>query len=1135
MILFLYLFLGMAESLNIFSLNCNGLSPKLNRIVTLFYEKSIDILFLQETFKINQKIFDKIRNTHPNLNLIYNHQGKPNQGGMGYLKKSDIEVEFLKCNSKYENKNFQKFKIRKNDLTVEILNIYAPPSQGKEKENFFKDLNRHIKTNIDHPLILIGDFNLVEEPMKDRSQASLHYLESTEMSRRTFVEISSARGLLDIYRHLKPGGRDFTHFNKGCGIHSRLDRIYIPVKFSFMIPQIFSGLPLFSDHAPVGFNIQSRPNPKWGYGHKKMNPFYFADPNFQDNIKILIENEKIIRNDSAPNEFWNNLKRKFWIEYESFVKTYHQNRKRFLEALYKLPQTQERVDTIFEIQNIPNELKKATGLSYFKHVAEEDFLALYAKNKIKFDKEKCIKSILDGEIEVSEREEIINVIRNFYIDLYKSESPDEGEISNFLDMELPKISEEDHDRIKKFIKTSEIKNAIEVAAKGKTPGPDGIPVEFYKIFENELSPILTEAVNNMFLRSEFDRDFNHSITTLIYKGRGLRSDIKNWRPISLLNSDYKLLTKVIAERITPVLPGLIHVNQTCGVPGRTSFENIYNITSIIDQALDNNDKFLLITLDQEKAFDRIEHTYIRQVLRAFGFPDALIRWHEIISKNAKAKISINGLLTEPIDIERSVRQGDPLSMIIYILAIEPLACKIRENREIKGYKPINSKQIKLSQYADDSTPILTSVKSFFVTLNEFKKFGNVSGSKLNNGKTKIAIFGEWSSDEKRQIKKYIKPSVEILGICYGNDIYKENWSRKCAMIKDMVKKWESAHLALRSKIYIINTFILSNIWHVARGVPPNEDTCSFIQSQICRLLWGGTRESVPRTTAYLPTVRGGLGLPCVAAKIKAMILQKLTYALDKLDERPPWVGHLIYIEGFKLRAVDPRLAGNDFAKRLLGTTPTSLSPQIGVSLDGILADPGYDPNIWLQKKARPFYDIMINKVKSKIEIKYSDIKWNKIWKFVWNSGELKRYERQFLFLQLHEALPTAIKNAVSVPTLGGSEACRFCHKYLESNFHVFVKCPYLAQLRDEFFDFVRSRADLIDDLRGKTFLDVIILHNIHNLGPIGFKKVMIYGFAFKYAVWKCRCSMALGAPVPTIDYIINRINSLIRPVTAVEM
>ena len=148
------------------------------------------------------------------------------------------------------------------------------------------------------------------------------------------------------------------------------------------------------------------------------------------------------------------------------------------------------------------------------------------------------------------------------------------------------------------------------------------------------------------------------LTRLVYKKD--RCCPKNWRPISLLNTDSKLASKIITERLKKVMSSIVHQDQTCGVVGCTIFSNLHLVRDALDMIDKTNEPAILVSLDQEKAFDRVDHEFMLRVLRKFGFGPSFCHWVEIFYAKAFSRIFIHGQLSRPVFLQRGVTQGCPL-------------------------------------------------------------------------------------------------------------------------------------------------------------------------------------------------------------------------------------------------------------------------------------------------------------------------------------------------------------------------------------------------------------------------------------------------------------------------------------------
>ena len=285
------------------------------------------------------------------------------------------------------------------------------------------------------------------------------------------------------------------------------------------------------------------------------------------------------------------------------------------------------------------------------------------------------------------------------------------------------MSNEASEKCEGKITMEECQNIIKTFQLGKTPGNDGLPIEFYNVFWSLIGKMVVESFNEAYEEGEMSNSQRQGVITLIEKTGKDRTHLENWRPISLTNVDAKIASKVIATRITKILPEIIHSNQTGYVSGRYIGEAARSILDIMEYTKTFNIQGILLFIDFEKAFDSLEWNFMFKCLEIFGFGHSLVRWVKTFYNNVSSCIINNGSFSANFELSRGVRQGDPLSPYLFVIAIETLAAAIRTSTDIKGIK-LDLEEWKIVQYADDLTAFLsdlTSAQNLFKLLDRFEK------------------------------------------------------------------------------------------------------------------------------------------------------------------------------------------------------------------------------------------------------------------------------------------------------------------------------------------------------------------------------------------------------------------------------
>jgi hypothetical protein len=363
----------------------------------------------------------------------------------------------------------------------------------------------------------------------------------------------------------------------------------------------------------------------------------------------------------------------------------------------------------------------------------------------------------------------------------------------------------------------------------------------------------------------------------------------NWRPISLLNTDYKIISKVIANRIKKVLPLIIDSSQAGFVKGRNIHDNIRLLFQLFEDLENKPHEALLFFTDFKKAFDTLNHDFLFDTLKHFNFDQSIINWVKLFYKDAKSCVINNGHISPFFSIKKGVRQGCPLSPYLFILCIELLSNFVRKSPIIRGLK-INGYEIKSVMFADDATFVTDgSRRSFENLINILDNFGHVSGLILNDKKCIVLRAGSLQNTdiEYCKNKKFIWESqtAKTLGISFYNNTklnYKNNIDPKIKEFVNCLKQWQHRKLTLLGKITVIKSFALPKLTYIMSALPNLEaNTVKSIERYAYDFLWEGKPDKIKRATIKQQYSKGGLKMVDFE---KYMLSLKASWVKKMLDE-----------------------------------------------------------------------------------------------------------------------------------------------------------------------------------------------------------------------------------------------------------
>ena len=292
--------------------------------------------------------------------------------------------------------------------------------------------------------------------------------------------------------------------------------------------------------------------------------------------------------------------------------------------------------------------------------------------------------------------------------------------------------------------------------KNKSPGLDGITTEFYQVFWPTLGNLLVTVFNESHELGSLPESQRKSVMSLIFK-KDDDEYIANYRPISLTNVDYRILAFTLAQRMQNIMKNIVNTDQSAYIKGRYMGTNIRLVDDVIEYYDLASKSGILFMLDFTKAFDTLQWDFMFESLKYFNFGPSFIRWIETIYHKPEACIKNNGYISDWFEISRGIRQGCPVSALIFVLCVEILAVKIRNNPSLQGFHFGDvEKKIKITQYADDGILFLNNRNKFCSALNILEIFGTLSGLKLNMEKCE----GFWLGSDKA-LQFYLTISVFI--------------------------------------------------------------------------------------------------------------------------------------------------------------------------------------------------------------------------------------------------------------------------------------------------------------------------------------------------------------------------------------
>lgn len=724
------------KKMKLLSWNCRGLGDlkKCKVVSDVIRSSRCDICMLQET-KINEMSFKYVSSFLPSfffLNCAY-ILARGSKGGMVIAWK-----KFYLLQNTWATRNTLSVLLRDQRTGEQALftTVYGP-SVDTDKPAFIEELN-NLMHQVKDKWIIAGDFNLVRW-MVDRTGnfQGFGLMDS-------FNDFITRAGLIDV--QLK--NRSYTWSSKRpMPSFSKLDRVLISPDWTTTYPVIsLQALEMVvSDHVPLLLSCRkAATEPR----RLKFEVFWLRYKMPKEMVQILWNNPVGDLPHHPLQSFYKNIELlqtalQMWHS-EKFSDMENQLRcckemvlffdrieeHRHLNG-YEFRLRGQSKERAFELaNNLEEKWRQRSRCNWLKQGDKNTrFFHACASARVR---KNLVLSIEHDGIQITDQEGI----RNHFLQTFKKQLGVSKQVVHFMPEALYQPMQALIQLQDPFTE-NEVQRAVNMLAGNKASGPDGLPNEFLRTFWPELRGEIMEIMKSFYDNSLDLSQVNKANVVMIPKNESPVS-VGDYRPISVINLIPKLISKVLANRLKEWMPDLISANQTAFIAGRQISDNFVVTREVLQHIKSKGKAAIFMKLDFAKAFDSIEWDFLYKVLEARGFPPRWIAWIKSLLNTATSRVIINGGVSEFFIHKRGLRQGDPLSPLLFNLAVDVFQQMVKvANGSIHG--GITRKlrdSIMAYQYADDTAIIAAADITTLISLKlVIRLFASISGLRVNYQKS----------------------------------------------------------------------------------------------------------------------------------------------------------------------------------------------------------------------------------------------------------------------------------------------------------------------------------------------------------------------------------------------------------------
>lgn len=468
---------------------------------------------------------------------------------------------------------------------------------------------------------------------------------------------------------------------------------------------------------------------------------------------------------------------------------------------------------------------------------------------------------------------ILDNFTKYYTELYKHKPVHYPTLDRMIENLTLDIDELDKENLSKPITLGEIKKAIIGSPNNKSPGTDALPYECYKIATEASARALTGLSAYVTTNAAQPASWKTIIISVLNKVPDAYST-HLYRPISLLNTDYKTVMRCWANRLGPILAKHIGNHQRGFIPGRDGRENIINVQLIMDLINARMDEGAILFLDQEKAFDMVSFNTINRIFEKLDWPTAFRNLLKATYSTDKimATIKVQGHVSKtPFPVNSGTRQGCPLSPLIYAVVADLYNMAVIKDKGFVGHHTRTNNFVKISAYADDTAVHIANRGD----LERYKKhlfdYSLASGGVTNFNKSEGIPLGAWKH-LRVDLGIKTRKSVEYLGILGGNDPTSKAAARdeRLNKVYRQLEYWDNRlPSAPPTRVLVAKIMCLSIIWYHAGIATEWDAVLPELSKRVDKFIWNNKPPKVARDTLRWDKDNGGLNLWDLTNKVRA--------------------------------------------------------------------------------------------------------------------------------------------------------------------------------------------------------------------------------------------------------------------------